>query len=132
MDSEKKDNPKNRVMLLWLILLSLVIIGELLPGSSPPIRLLSGPHSEDKFIHFGAYAVLAFLPVFGLPLRTAAQCVIATEIIGLSLEVIQHFLPDRSCDLYDAAANTAGVLTGIAIAFVARSWVGRRANCEGS
>jgi VanZ family protein len=130
VNNEKKDNPKNRVMLLWLTILVVVIIGELLPGSSPPIRLLSGPHFEDKFIHFGAYVVLAFLPVFGLPLRTAVQCVIATELIGLSLEVIQHFLPDRSCDLYDAAANTAGVLAGVAVAIVARSRVAQK--CQGS
>jgi VanZ family protein len=99
----------------------LVIIGELLPGSSPPITLLSDYHVSDKLMHFGAYAVLAFIPTLGLRFRGALPYILATEVVGVGLEFVQLLVPDRSCNIYDAAANTAGVLAGVAVAILIRS-----------
>jgi len=110
---------------VWMGLLLLVIAGELLPGNSAPITLLARSHISDKLIHFGAYAVLAVFPTVGLRGRTAVMCLIATEVVGVGLELVQLLVPDRSCDFYDAAANTAGVVVGLASGILIRSRIRR-------
>jgi VanZ family protein len=118
-------NLPRTVLLVWAGLLLLVIIGELLPQNSRPMILLSSANIGDKLLHFSAYAVLAFIPAIGLQLSSAIACLIASEVVGVGLEFAQLFVPDRSCDPYDAVANTAGVLAGTALAIVIRSRVVR-------
>ena len=111
-------DPKT-MLLLWAGLLVFVSISELLPGDSAPIMAVS--RLNDKFLHFSAYAAMAFVPAFGLRASTAIACVITTELVGIGLEFGQLFVHQRSCDPYDMAANTAGVLTGVVLAIAGRS-----------
>jgi VanZ family protein len=113
------------VLSLWVGLLLFAAIAELLPGDSAPMMVLSASHVNDKFLHFSAYAAVAFVPVFGLRLSTAMTCVIATEVVGIGLDLAQFFVRQRSCDPYDVAANTAGILVGIGVAVIGRSRVVR-------
>ena len=103
----------------------LVIAGELLPRNSAPMMLLTSADVSDKVMHFSAYAVLALVPAIGLQFSIAIPCIVANELVGVGLEFAQLLVPDRSCDLYDAAANTAGVLVGTALAIVIRSRIVR-------
>ena len=114
------------VLIVWAVLLLVIASGELLPGSSAPMRLLSELALGDKIIHFCAYSVLALLPVFGLRFPIAALCVVVTELVGVALEFVQTFVSGRSCDIYDIAANTGGVLAGIGFAIILRTRVMRR------
>jgi VanZ family protein len=107
------------MLLLWAGLLVFAGISELLPGDSAPIMAVSA--LNDKFVHFSVYAVIAFVPAFGLRLSTAVACVLTTELVGIALEFAQLFAHDRSCDPYDMAANTAGVLVGVILAMIGRS-----------
>ena len=107
------------VLLLWAGLLLFAGISELLPGDSAPIMAVSA--LNDKFLHFSVYAVIAFVPAFGLRPSTAVACVLTTELVGIVLEFAQLFAHDRSCDPYDMAANTAGVLVGVILAMIGRS-----------
>ena len=113
------------VLMVWAVLLLVIASGELLPGSSAPIRLLSELALGDKIIHFCAYSVLALLPAFGLRFPIAALCVVVTELVGVALEFVQTFVSGRSCDIYDIAANTGGVLAGIGFAIILRTRVMR-------
>ena len=113
------------VLMVWAVLLLVIATGELLPGSSAPMRLLSELALGDKIIHFCAYSVLALLPAFGLRLPIAALCVVVTELVGVALEFVQTFVSGRSCDIYDIAANTGGVLAGIGFAIILRTRVMR-------
>lgn len=113
------------VLPLWAGLLLFAVVSELLPGDSSPIVALSAFHVNDKFIHFSTYAVIALVPAYGLRFRTAASCVVTTELVGIGLEVAQLFVRGRSCDPYDLLANTVGVLAGMSVALFARSRLGR-------
>ena len=83
----------------------------------------SVPHL-DKAVHAGEYLIFAWLLVGAL---RAAQLtereygrlawMYATSY-GLLIEVIQGFIPWRSMDLWDAAANALGAALGV--------WLGRR------
>lgn len=113
------------VLLVWAGLLLCTAVGELLPGDSTPIMALSESNINDKFLHFSAYAAVAFVPVFGLRLGVALVCIIATELVGIALDIAQIFVRERSYDPYDIAANTVGIIVGILVAVVIRSRVVR-------
>ena len=110
----------------WTALLILVTVGELLPGNAAPMKTLSDIGLSDIAMHFGAYAVLAFVPTVGLPLKTIVRCLLVNQLVGVALEFGQALVPGRSCDPYDAIANTVGLVAGAIIAGVVRSRLARR------
>jgi VanZ family protein len=77
----------------------------------------------DKIIHVGLFAVLAFL--FMYPFSTTAlsknqkwhyfiKIAIASSLWGLTSELIQrYFIPGRSFDLFDWAADSLGGLIAL-------------------
>jgi hypothetical protein len=103
------------VFLVWAIVLVCVSIGELLPGNSQPIALLSSANISDKVLHASAYALLALVPAFGFRLPAALCFAFATELIGIALEFAQLGVPERSYEPSDMLANTVGVLLGWAV-----------------
>jgi VanZ family protein len=77
--------------------------------------------AHDKWAHFGAYAVLGFLPVTGLrSLRLGLLLALAAIPLGAALELLQHFVPGRTPDVFDALANSVGAVAGICAAGVSR------------
>lgn len=80
----------------------------------------------DKVAHFGAYAVLGALLAFAAHRSRAplAVAVVLGLLYGASDEVHQMFVPGRSPDVLDWAADAAGVLTAC---FLYTRWRSRRA-----
>jgi VanZ family protein len=80
----------------------------------------------DKVAHFGAYALLGWLLAFAtdrsrLPVLAAAAIGV---LYGASDEIHQMFVPGRSPDVLDWAADAAGVITAC---FLYTRWRSRRA-----
>src|SRR3954454_17496610 len=65
--------PTKPIVLLWAGALLCTGAGELLPGHSAPIVALASTNVSDKLMHFGAYAMIAFMAAFGFRLRTAIR-----------------------------------------------------------
>ena len=93
-------------------------------GSVIPIQVELSVSHLDKVVHLCQYWLFAWLLVQAI--RTARlkeweylvlAWIYATSY-GLLVEVIQGFLPWRSADLVDAAANALGAALGV--------WIGRR------
>lgn len=91
-------------------------------------RTLPGPEVPyfDKVAHFGAYAVLGALLAFAadrsrVPLAVA---VVLGLLYGASDEIHQVYVPGRSPDVLDWAADAAGVA---AACFLYFRWRSRRA-----
>lgn len=88
------------------------------------------PHS-DKVLHFAAFAVLGALclralgttPLKKRPAWLIAVSVLAASLYGISDEVHQSFVPSRSADIMDAAADVFGSVFGV---LVWRLLAGRR------
>ena len=74
---------------------------------SVPMPMLF-PH-QDKVMHFGAYAVLAFL--WRIPLRFWPALVLSS-LYGISDEIHQAYVPGRQADFLDWLADTAGAAFG--------------------
>ena len=102
----------------WFFLVLFLIC---LPGSDiPPVEDWLDAIYFDKWVHTGLFAGLTFLfiyPVSKLNLsnsfkkNSAIKIAIAACIWGLTTEFIQRFfIPSRSFDLFDWAADSFGIL----------------------
>ncbi|HYL93858.1 MAG TPA: VanZ family protein [Alphaproteobacteria bacterium] len=98
----------------------IVVVGSLLPANSLPMRVLGRLHINDKLEHFGAYAVLAFLPAIherrGFIIATALGAV----ALGVALEFGQLFLGWRTFEIGDMIADAVGVSFGLSVAMPVR------------
>jgi VanZ like family len=68
----------------------------------------------DKLMHFGAYAGLAFLSMLAFERRRGMALALSMILLGVAIELAQHFSPGRTPDFADAIANSLGVLSGLA------------------
>ena len=97
---------------LWVAFLCLVVVGSLLPATSPAIAFLS--RISDTLLHFLAYIALGLLPVLWAKRRQQAiLSVLAVVALGLALEFAQTFVPGRAFELNDFLADDLGVLSGV-------------------
>ena len=112
-----------RVRLAWTLTAAwacLIFVLSSIPGRNlPRIELMT----HDKLLHATVYSVLGGLCFLALratvPIGTGrliALAVLLAALYGLSDEFHQLFVPGRSADLRDAAADTAGALVGASIA----------------
>ena len=99
---------------LWVLAISAVVIGSLLPSQDLP-----SVGVDDKLQHFVGYAVLSSgaVQLFARRLSWAFVCVLLV-LMGIGLEVLQAQMGlGRMLDRNDALANTIGVLIGLATSF---------------
>lgn len=115
------------LLFLWIADIVLVGVGSLLPpGALHRIHYTDLP-LNDKFVHFGNYAILGLLPAmaFDTPC-TSIICGAAMVLIGISLEFLQRLVPGRSFEVGDMVANGLGVTAGLLLALVVRRYIPRR------
>lgn len=113
----------NKYLIGSVIWALFILVLTLTPGKSvPDISLFS----YDKLGHGFVFFVLAFLLISGFyqslisssKHRAASVGVILSVLYGLSLEVAQSMVPDRSMEFYDALANTIGSFLGLAVFYI--------------
>jgi VanZ family protein len=100
---------------IWFIAILLVIVGSLLPGDSLPIRALNRLNINDKIEHFGAYAVLAFLPTIHERWRFVIAAALGAVVLGVLLEFAQLYSGWRDFEIGDMVADAVGVCFGLAV-----------------
>ncbi len=106
----------------WLLLIGICLLifwqsSAPLPPQTPSLPGL------DKLAHAAVYALLAFLaarafatlPVFKDPRLLPGAAVVFAALYGLSDELHQTFVPGRSADVWDLAADLAGAVAGALI-----------------
>jgi VanZ family protein len=115
---------------MWLIGLCMLIFWQ---SSGPlPVQTPSLP-GLDKLAHAVIYALLAYLAarafatlaLLNHPRVLPVAAALFAGLYGLSDEVHQAFVPGRSADIWDLAADVAGAIAG-AIIYHRRVQVGGR------
>jgi len=107
----------------WVPLLAWIIL--IFSVSSVPIIDMEGvglPEGFDKIAHYFEYLILALFFHHGLSGRTVRRR-LPVELLVLAAclavaavdEVHQGYVPGRDPSIFDFAADTAGILTGIII-----------------
>jgi len=101
---------------LWLAILATLGVAILSLGALPKLNIGLDLKSSDKYLHFIAYFTLCLLWFFALRDRLhryVFRVLVPLGLIlyGIILEGLQGGLTTyRTADIYDALANTAGVL----------------------
>lgn len=98
-------------MTVLKITLTLIIIGILYLSLTPTETLTVG---NDKISHFIAYSCLMLnVGIIVYPnKRKIFIGFLFTILLGIIIEVLQHFIPGRFMSLGDVIANTIGVFLG--------------------
>ena len=94
---------------LWKVVGWLGVAAALLLSLTPPVLSESG-HS-DKIVHLSGYAMLMFWWAQVVP-RPRWRLAVAVVLFGAAIELLQGLTPDRDPDVFDALANTGGVIVG--------------------
>ncbi len=103
--------PTHQLRKLWLsigwLLIALVAYLSLISG--PPTIDITG---SDKVVHLLTYGALMlwFLQLY--PVSRRPFMALGFIALGIVLEVLQGFTPDRDTDYLDVVANTVGVMLG--------------------
>ncbi|MGA2326241.1 MAG: VanZ family protein [Bryobacteraceae bacterium] len=106
---------------LWLLVLTAVITGSLLPGAIAARIPLAAAHLTDKDAHFLMYALLALLSLLAFDRApTGLMCAVGAVPLGVALEFAQRLVPGRSFEIGDMIANTLGVCAGLVLAALLR------------
>lgn len=112
-------NLLNRIILAWIPTLSYMTLIWVLSSISFKIKFSSVPH-QDKWIHLVEYAVLGLLnsyavvrtwPKWRVPLYFLISGLL-TLVWGVLDEIHQAFVPGRSADINDVAADALGAILG--------------------
>ena len=97
----------------YLILISILF---LLPGSSLPKENWFKTIYLDKWIHVTLFAILIFLWLKAFPgysSRLYILLLVSAILYGILIELSQElFVVNRSMDVFDILADTAGVIAG--------------------
>lgn len=85
------------------------------------IEIKSGPNpisGLDKVVHFFIYFSLSsyYVQMVELKKKQLFKIILAFILMGLLIEVFQHFVPWRSFELLDLLANSCGALMGTYLA----------------
>ena len=123
-DSVLREPSNHRALLgVWAVLICCVVIGSLLPAANPLMVAIGHLHIWDKLQHFGAYLALSILPVIGFRDKRRGIVVgLSMFLLGVLLELGQHFSPGRSVEPGDVLANGLGVTCGAVLGSLLRAF----------
>lgn len=104
---------------LFIAIAVTVIIAVLSLSAVPKLNMELGIKSGDKYLHFFAYFVLSSLWYFALKNKISEKVFkifvpLGLILYGIILEGLQSGLTTyRTGDIYDAIANSAGVIVAL-------------------
>ena len=87
-----------------------IIAVEYLATTTKDIQIIQ--HSWDKANHFMAFMVLFVLLSFGYRHLSMTKRVFILLLIAVEIEIVQYFIPTRSCSLLDIFADMVGIGAG--------------------
>ena len=102
---------------LWLLVGWLGVVAAFVFSLNPTTAHAPLFEHSDKVKHLASYATLMFwwAQLYIAPKQRLALAV-ALILLGIGIELLQGYTPDRQSDVWDALANTAGILLGWLIA----------------
>jgi VanZ family protein len=97
----------------WFAVLSIVVIGSLLPSSSPALQLIDRLELSDLILHSFSYLLLTLLSILNFSVYWQVKLIAtATFLLSFAIECLQTKVPGRTFEWYDLAANLVGTIAG--------------------
>lgn len=120
------ENPIFRYRQLWLAIgYAMVLVVIYLSLTSEPVMMTGLFAFEDKFYHALAYfGLMAWFGQIYHQRRLRTIIALLFMLLGLSMEYLQSFNPERYAEFDDMVANVAGVALGLLLVKTsARFWL---------
>jgi VanZ family protein len=113
-------NIRTKIFALYWLPVILYCLLIFIQSSYPATQSLPSIPHMDKLTHAGAYALLGFLFFRAFQTTKVGKgavllvilSALASSLYGVSDEIHQYFVPSRTADILDVAANTAGSVLG--------------------
>jgi VanZ family protein len=97
----------------WCLIWATVVWVMVSPTPAPVQQL------SDKLLHFASFAAISFAALsFCRSLRQLAAASLFCGVAGVLLELAHYFIPSRSFELADMAANLGGTAAGALLALL--------------
>ena len=102
---------------LWLLTGWLGVVAAFVFSLNPATAHAPLIQHGDKLTHLASYATLMFwwAQLYIAP-RQRLVLAVALILLGIAIELLQGFTPSRQSDVFDALANTIGIVLGWLIA----------------
>ena len=108
------------LQLTFITYVVFVIAASLIPEAGMGVTVY-----KDKIAHLMAYFAMGALAWISVAtMRRKLYLLLFSVVLGVVLELVQEYVPGRSMDAADAAANTAGVVLAYLICRFCESYVG--------
>lgn len=108
---------------IYTLLIAYVsLVNDSSPNATVPDLNSFGIPNLDKIAHTGAYACFFVLAVMVFGTTRIKHIVTTLLSYGLTLELLQSWIPAREPSLADFSANAIGVVTGVLFVF----WLAKR------
>ena len=108
------------LQLIFIAYVVFVIAASLVPEAGTSVVAYN-----DKIAHLAAYFVMGVLAWTAVTtMKRKLYLLFSSVVLGVVLELVQEFVPGRSMDAADAAANTAGVVLAYLVCRFCTLYVG--------
>ena len=119
-------NPSFRIFFFYWLPVLLYCLFIFIQSSFPASEHMPDFDFSDKLLHMGAYAVLGLLLYRAFntmdkrtsTVRLVILSILLTALYGASDEIHQYFVPSRSAEFLDFAADAIGGILGAMVAVV--------------
>lgn len=92
-----------------------MLVAGVAAGELVPARMISAIPVNDKLEHAGSYCLLMLWFAGMFDRRRHIPIAIILVVLGFTLDVLQLTTATRDFDMRDVAANTVGILIGLAL-----------------
>ena len=106
---------KKLILFKFWLFLGIIFVGVAFFLFLTPVSVKTDIPYLDKLVHFTIYFLLAwwFVEIFSPSKKI--PIFISFFAMGVIIEILQYFVPGRSFDLWDIAANTLGNMMAIVL-----------------
>ena len=112
---------KVNIKIHWIFkcILTAAYAGIIYWESSQDTSSISLSHNTDKLVHFAVFGLLCLMTCWSLShvrigdraIYKIILAIVITSLYGMSDEFNQYFTPNRSVEIFDWLADTAGAVT---------------------
>ncbi|HML94046.1 MAG TPA: VanZ family protein [Thermodesulfobacteriota bacterium] len=108
------------LQLIFIAYVVFVIAASLVPEAGTSVVAYN-----DKIAHLAAYFVMGVLAWTAVTtMKRKLYLLFSSVVLGVVLELVQEFVPGRSMDAADAAANAAGIVLAYLVCRFCAEYVG--------
>ena len=112
----------HQVSKTWKFLLLIIALVLLYVTLMPSVHVHSHYRHMDKVFHFIGFGAFAFATTLAFPLLKTYWVILVSIGLGISVEVVQSFIPRRAFSYWDMVADLAGILFALLVVTIIR-WV---------